>query len=209
MHPNAELYPWISAGAVAWGMLDVFYGYRVFKFTLALFGALAGGIFGQAAGAALGLGSSGEIGGLVAGALLGGGLAFALYLVGVFLAGFGFGASLGVLLLAPYNHMVALLTGLILGLIGGLAAVKIQRVLLILSTAMLGAVRAVVALAYFTSQIDWLFYVRQPQQIPALFASNAWMLPAILLLAGVGVFAQFALGGGAAGKKDKKTKDKS
>lgn len=206
---NAELYPWISAAALAWGVLDCFYGYRVFKITLAVMGAVAGGIFGQAAGAALDLGAAGEIGGLIIGALLGGGLAFLLYIVGVFLTGFGFGAAIGILLLANYNHMVALLTGLVLGVIGGIAAVKIQRVLLILSTALLGAFRAVVALAYFTSKLDWVFYFRQPDQVPALIASHPWMLPAIVLLAAVGVFAQFGLGGKSGAKKPKKSDDKT
>lgn len=212
MQIDAELYPWVSAAAVAWGLLDCFYGYRVFKVTLAVVGALAGAVFGQAAGAALGLGSGGEIGGLIVGALIGGGLAFLLYIVGVFLAGFGFGATIGILLLANYNHMVALLSGLVLGIIGGIAAVKIQKVLLILSTALLGAFRAVVALAYFTSKLDWLYYFRQPDQIPALVDTHHWMLPAIVLLAGVGVFAQFGLGGksgGAKKPKAKKTDDKT
>ncbi|MBI3884829.1 MAG: DUF4203 domain-containing protein [Opitutae bacterium] len=211
MQIDAELYPWISAAALAWGLLDCFYGYRVFRLTLAVAGALAGAIFGQAAAAALGLGAGGALGGVIVGALLGGGLAFLLYLVGVFLAGFGFGAALGILLLANFNHMVALLSGLVLGVIGGVVAVKIQRVLLILSTALLGAFRAVVALAYFTGKLDWLYYFRQPQQIPALIDTHRWMLPAIMLLAVVGGFAQFGLGGSSGAKKAraKKTEDKT
>ncbi len=205
---NAELYPWISAGALAWGVLDCFYGYRVFKITLTIVGAVAGGIFGQTAGAALALGPVGEIGGLIVGGVLGGGLAFLLYIVGVFLAGFGFGATVGILLLANLNHMVALLSGLMLGVIGGIVAVRIQRVLLILSTALLGAFRAVVTLAYFTSKLDWLFYFRQPDQVPALIDSHQWMLPVIVLLATVGVFAQFSLGGESGPKKTKKIDDK-
>jgi hypothetical protein len=206
---DAELYPWISAAVVAWGVLDCFYGYRLFKITLAVVGAVAGGVFGQAAGTALGLGPAGEIGGLIVGALLGGGLAFLLFLVGVFLAGFGFGAAIGILLLANFNHMVALLSSLVLGVIGGIAAVKIQRVLLILSTALLGAFRAVVAGAYFTSKLDWFYYFRQPDQIPALVDSHRWMLPVIVLLAAVGVFAQLNLGGKSGSKQTKKADDKT
>src|SRR5262249_3535236 len=101
---------------------------------------------------------------------------------------------------------VALLTGLVLGIVGGFLAVKVQRVLIILSTALLGSFRAVLALLYFTHQIDWLFYFKQPEQMPALIDSHGWMFPAILALAAVGVIAQLELGGG---KEPRKTKPAS
>ncbi|MES1168111.1 MAG: DUF4203 domain-containing protein, partial [Oleiharenicola lentus] len=167
MSDLADLYPWISAGAMAWGVLDVFFGYRIFKVTLAIVGGLLGVGLGQMAATALALGPGGEIAAMVVGALLGAGLAFLLYIAAVFVAGFGFGATLGILLLANYHHMVALLTGLVLGVIGGFLAVKVQRILIILSTALLGSFRAVLALSYFTSQVDWLFYFKQPDQLPA------------------------------------------
>ena len=203
MHPSEELYPWISAGAIAWGVLDCFFGYRIFKITLAVLGGLIGVVFGQAVGAALGMGPTGEISGLVLGGLLGAGLAYLLYLAAVFVAGFLFGAALGILLLANFNHMVALLSSAVLGLVGGFLAVKLQRVLIMLSTALVGAFRAILALSFFTSRMDWLYYLQHPNQMPALIDNNAWMFPAILTLATVGVFAQFELGGSAAKKKAK------
>ncbi|MBL9216668.1 MAG: DUF4203 domain-containing protein [Opitutaceae bacterium] len=202
MRLNADLYPWISVGAIAWGVLDCFFGFRVFKLTLALLGGVIGAVFGQAAGEALGLGPGGEIGGLLIGGLLGAALAYMLYLAAVFLAGFGFGATLGILLLANFHHTVAMLTGCVLGVIGGFTAIKLQRVLITLSTALLGSFRATLALSYFTNQIDWLYYFRQPQQIAALIDGNKWMFPAILALAAVGVVCQFELGGRSGKKKD-------
>jgi len=206
VQPSAELYPWISAGAIAWGVLDCFFGYRIFKITLMVLGGLIGVVLGQAAGATLGAGAVGEISGLVLGGLLGAGLAFLLYIAAVFVAGFLFGATLGVLLLANYNHMVALLSSGLLGVIGGFLAVKLQRVLIMLSTALVGAFRAILALSYFTSRMDWLYYFQHPDQMPALIDNNAWMFPSILALAAVGVFAQLGLGGTAA-KKNAKPKD--
>ena len=208
MATDSELYPWMTVAVLAWGLLDCFCGYRVFKFTVALLGALAGAIFGQAAGLALGLGSAGEIGGMIAGALLGAGVAFLLYLAGVALAGFLFGLTLGILLLANWHHMVALLGGCALGVVGGYLAVKLQRVVLILATALLGAFRALLAGSFFTSQIDWYFYFQQPAQIPALVDNNAWLMPATLGLAAVGAIVQFQVGGGPAKKKpEEKMKD--
>jgi len=207
MSDLADLYPWISAGAMAWGVLDVFFGYRIFKVTLAIVGGLIGVVLGQAAATALALGPGGQIAAMVVGALLGAGLAFLLYIAAVFVAGFGFGATLGMLLLANFHHMVALLTGLVLGVIGGFLAVKVQRILIILSTALLGSFRAILALSFFTNQIDWLFYFKQPDQMPALIDGNRWMFPSILALAAVGVFAQLGFGGGKEPQKAK-IKDK-
>ena len=206
MQPSAELYPWYSVALMTWGALDCFFGYRVFKITLALVGALLGIGFGQAVAAALGFGPGGATASLIVGGVLGAVLAFLLYIAAVFVSGFLFGASLGILLLANYHPMVALLSGCVLGLIGGFLAVKIQRVLIILSTGLRGAFCAVLALAYFTHQIDWLFYARAPDQLPALIASNPWMLPAVLALAAVGAFAQFEAGE-SGGKKKSKGKD--
>jgi hypothetical protein len=203
VHPNAELYPWISAGALAWGVLDCFFGQRIFKVTLAVLGGLIGVVFGQAAGAALGLGPGGEIGGLLVGGLLGAGLAYLLYIAAVFVAGFLFGATLGILLLANFNHMVALLSGCVIGIIGGFLAVKLQRVLIVLSTSLIGSFRAMLALSYFISRLDWLYYFQHPEQMPVLIENNAWLLPSILALAVVGVIAQLELGGAGAGKKAK------
>ncbi len=203
MSDLAELYPWISAGAIAWGVLDCFFGYRIFKITLAVVGGLIGLAAGQAIATRFGFGPGVEVAALVIGTLLGGGLAFMLYIAAVFVAGFGFGATLGILLLANYHHMVALLTGVVLGVIGGFLAVQVQRVLIILSTSLLGSFRAVLALSYFTSQIDWLFYFKQPDQMPALIEGNSWMLPSILALAAVGAIAQLELGGGKEPKKAK------
>ena len=209
MQPDADLYPWISVVAIAWGLLDCFFGYRVFKVTLALLGGLLGAALGHAAALAMGCGPLGLTIGLLTGGVLGALIAFLLYIAAVFIAGFGFGATLGLLLLANYHHMVALLTGCVLGIVGGFLAVKIQRVLIILSTALLGAFRAVLALAYFTNQIDWLYYFRQPAQMPALVDNNAWMLPAMLALATIGVFEQVELGGGSGGGRAEGGKKKS
>jgi len=199
-----EFYPWLSIAFITWGVLDCFFGYKVFKVTLALFGALVGAGFAQLLTQHFDASQTVEIVSISLGALLGAGLAFLLYIAAVFVAGFGFGATLGMLLLANYHHMVAMLTGMVLGIIGGFLAVKAQRVLIVLSTSLLGAFRAVLALSFFTSQIDWLFYVRQPDQMPALIDNNGWMFPSILALAAVGVVTQLELAG-ARDSKEKKS----
>lgn len=199
---DPEMYPWISVAALAWGLVDCCFGYRVFKVTVALLGAVGGALLGHLGAEAAGLGGGGELAGVFLGALAGAGLAFLLYFAAVFAAGFGFGATLALLLLSHFNHMVALLTAIVAGVIGGIAAVKLQKVAIVLATALLGAFRALLALSYFTSQIDWIHYYRQPQQIPALIDHHAWMFPSILVLAALGAIVQFELGGTVRGKKD-------
>lgn len=200
---DPELYPWISAAAIAWGLLDCFLGYQVFKVTLALVGGILGALFGHAAALGLGLGTGGAVIGMIVGGLLGAGLAFLLYKGAVFVAGFSFGITLGTLLLTHYSHVVASICGLVLGIIGGFLAVSLQRVLIIFATALLGSFRAVLGLAYFTSKLDWLYYYQQPQQIPVLIDSNNWMLLSIAGLAIVGALAQLGLGGSSSPKKGK------
>lgn len=207
MDPHDDFFPWLTVAVIAWGVLNCFFGYRVFKVTLALQGGLAGATAGKLAAIAMGWGPLGITLALIAGGLVGAGLAFLLYIAAVFVAGFFFGATLGILLLANYHHMVALLSGCVLGIVGGFLAVKVQRVLIILSTALVGAFLAILTLSYFTNRIDWTFYVRQPDQMPALIDSNGWMLPAILALATVGVIAQLELGGDRGKKKSKDQAD--
>jgi hypothetical protein len=199
---NEQLYVWMSVGAIAWGLLDCFFGYRVFKITLAVVGGLLGLLLAQAASTALRFGAGTEVIVMIVGGLLGASVAFLLYKGAVFVAGFGFGATLGVLLLTHYNDMVALMSGVVLGIVGGFLAVKLQRVLIILSTALLGSFRTILAIAYFTGKVDWIYYYQQPQQMPALIDNNAWMLPSVLGLAVIGAIAQFEMDGSFAKKKN-------
>lgn len=208
MQIERDLYPWVTVAALVWGLLDCFFGYRIFKVTIAILGAVIGALLGHLLARTAGLDGGGELGGVLVGALLGAGLAFLLYIAAVFLAGFGFGATLGLLLLAHFNHGVALVASILIGLIGGYAAVKLQKVLIVLATALLGSFRTILALAFFTSQIDWLFYFQQPQHLPALIDNNGWMFPSILVLAAVGSIAQFEIGGGKGGGKSSTAKKK-
>lgn len=206
MTVDPELLPWLSAGLLAWGLLDCFLGYRIFKVTIAALGGVVGAVLAHAAAQAAGLDGTASAVALAVGALAGAGLAFLLYLAAVFLAGFGFGATLAVLLLASYHHTVALLAAVVVGVVGGFAAIKLQKAVLILATALLGAFRAVLAIAWFASQVDWLFHLRQPQHLPALVDANPWILPAVLVLAAAGAIAQFEVGGGGRGRAAKEKK---
>jgi Domain of unknown function (DUF4203) len=122
----------------------------------------------------------------------------------VFMAGMLFGLTLGMLLFSNFNPTMAFIAGCGLGIFGGILAVKLQHIVLILATSLLGSFRALLALMYFTNQLDWAFYLsQQPQQIPALIERHAWLLPATLALAVVGAISQFDRHGTRSAKKER------
>ncbi|MES1168979.1 MAG: hypothetical protein ABUL61_07385, partial [Oleiharenicola lentus] len=88
MQIDPDFYPWLSVACITWGVLDCFFGYKVFKITLALFGALIGAGLAQAIAQHFAASQAVEIVSLIVGALLGAGLAFLLYIAAVFVAGF-------------------------------------------------------------------------------------------------------------------------
>jgi hypothetical protein len=199
----------ISAGTIAWGLLDVFFGYRFFKITLAIAGGLIGLVAsGGVAGAMVERPAIATVLGVV-GTLLGAALAIPLHFAVVFVAGFGSSAALALLLLANQHQMVAVAAGIVLGIIGGVVAVKLERIMIVLFTSLFGSLRAVLALTYFTSQIDWLFYVRQPKEITALLYGFSLVIPLTLILVLTVVGVRFQLGAIRANlaKEPKKKKD--
>ncbi len=180
--------PSITAGAgvlLAWGLLDCFFGYRIFRVAVALLGALVLGLFATSAvGQWVG---GGEVLYWVAfaiGALLGFVLSFAFYLVGVFLAGFSFGYVVAIGLVPFTGPAMTLLIGAVAGAVCGLLAMLLQRLLVSAATAFGGAFRVALALAFFIDGLDWQFYLRTPDQIPSLLVGR-WWVP--LLMFGLGL----------------------
>ncbi len=189
-----------AAVLLAWGLLDCFFGYLIFRIAVALLGALVLGMFATSA-----LSQwfwDGEILYWVAfggGALLGLLLSFAFYLVGVFLAGFSFGYAV-VLGLVPFTGPEAtVLLGAIAGAACGLLAMIMQRLIISAATAFGGAFRVALAAAFFVDGLDWQFFLRSPEQIPALLVGRWWIPVAMLGLGLCGLVVQ--LRSGPAGKK--------
>ena len=80
-----------AAVLLGWGLLDCFFGYRIFRVAIALLGALVLGLLATAAAGQAGCSEVVCWVALAAGAVLGLVLSFSLFLVGVFLAGFSLG----------------------------------------------------------------------------------------------------------------------
>lgn len=174
-----------AAVLLAWGLLDCFFGYRIFRVAVALLGALVLGLL--VSGVVSQWFGGGELAywaGFAGGAVLGLVLSFTFYLVGVFLAGFSFGYVVALGLVPLTGPAATLLLGAIAGAVCGLFALLLQRLLISAATAFSGALRIALAAAFFFEGMDWQFYLRSPDQIPALLAAR-WWVPVLTLALGL------------------------
>jgi len=184
-----------TAGAVVlllWGLADCFWGYRIFRFAIALLGALAGGWLLAAGAAQLGAGEGLRWAGFAVGALLGAVLSWGIYRVGVFVLGFAFGFTVAISLLPVMGDSLLLVVAGAVGLAAGLLALALQRVLLAAATAWSGAFRLALAAAFFFDRLDWQLYLRDPDQIPALVVVRPWISLVTLGVSAVGFLYQIS-----------------
>lgn len=126
--------------SIAFGIAQCFFGYRLYRILVMMTGFFLG--FGAGAGLAM-VADSREVGLVLAGLLggiLGALLLWELYLVSVFMLGALAGGLLGFALTASMDYEGALLVAIVvLGLAGGIAALYLQKFVIIISTAIVGA----------------------------------------------------------------------
>jgi len=137
-------------GAFLLGLLNCFFGYRLFIVTVAIVGFLLGASFGYLIGTWTGSLIIGLIAGTVLG-LVGGWASVTAYYAFIFVVGaFGF-AFASAFLAGLYTPNVSVLIPIICGLLGGLSALWLQRAIIIIATASQGALAAVLAVAAMIS----------------------------------------------------------
>ncbi|MBN1163162.1 MAG: TMEM198/TM7SF3 family protein [Candidatus Krumholzibacteriota bacterium] len=130
----------LAALAIVFGIVSCFWGYRIFKIVLGIFGFILGAYLAGTAGVHFTGGwglialSMGLVGGLIGGALV-----TVLYFAGVFLVGSLSGWVIGALLLGCVFPGLNLVFLVILALAGGILALVFQKMLLIISTSFLGS----------------------------------------------------------------------
>lgn len=153
MNVSPLLLNFLLAGAVLLGLLICFFGYRIFRFVLAVAGFIIGASFVAGFGFTLTDGKdilviliAGIAGGLIAGALL-----LFLYSVGVFLVGAVFGILLFSAILEVLDVNTSPILYIVPALAGGILALLLQRFMIILITSFTGAWAAVMATLYFVS----------------------------------------------------------
>jgi hypothetical protein len=130
--------------AIAFGLLNCFFGYRIFRVLLAIYGLVLGAFVGLAvAGTVAGGQALWLIVGAIAGAIVGAALMVLLYFVGVFVVGALAGALLANTIGAVVGIDMPTLVVIVVAVMVVIVALIAQRVVIILVTAFSGAWGAV------------------------------------------------------------------
>ena len=170
------------------GLCSCFAGYRIFRFVLAFFGFVFGALFVSAA-----MGSDQTlwmIGAALVGGVIGALILFAAYFVGVALIGAGIGAGLAMVIWAAMNREPGIWPVIILAVIGAVAALAVQRHVIIVATAFVGAQTGVVGAAELIGRKEFdprrVFHVYPLDPVP----NTRWDLVAFLILGVLGLLVQ-------------------
>lgn len=174
--------------SIAFGIAQCFFGYRLYRILVMITGFFLG--FG--AGAGLAMAADGREVGIVLAGLLGGilgaSLLWALYVVGVFMLGALAGGLLGLGLTASMDYEgVALVAIVVFGLAGGIAALYLQKFVIIISTAIVGAFNIIYGVGLvLTPRLDLRDLSRAWRDIAGGF-EIAPLLWIVLIIAGIWV----------------------
>jgi len=172
------------------GLCSCFAGYRIFRWVLAFFGFVFGALF---VGAAIGSDQTfWMIAAWLVGGLTGAVILFAAYFVGVALIGAGIGAGAAMALWAAVNREPGIWPVIILAVIGAIAALAVQRHVIIVATACAGAQTAVVGAAEFIGGRNLAVGGRQMVHLYPLdpLPNTRWDLIAFVILGLAGLVIQ-------------------
>lgn len=178
------------------GLLSCFFGYRLFKIVLALVGFLCGALLvGSIATFITGdMGTVVLVVAIIGGALSAVSLLWAYY-VGMFVVGAAAGAvvgsALGVYIPGEWIG-VAVVVGC--ALVCGILAIKIQHVVLAVSTAILGSAAVVTGAAYFLLGGDTVLAMADGHGTGALTDWRGWAVIGVWILVSA-LGCSFQLGG--------------
>jgi Domain of unknown function (DUF4203) len=127
------------------GLLSCFAGYRVFRIVLGIYGFILGALV---ASAAVGTDQTlWMIGAAILGGVIGALILIAAYFVGVALIGAGIGALVANAIWASFGREPGIIAVILLSVAGALAALALQRYVIIVATAFGGAQTAIVGAA--------------------------------------------------------------
>jgi hypothetical protein len=192
------------------GAVACFFGYRLFRIVLAIFGFILGAllatsIFGASETAPM-------IGAALVGGLVGAGILFAAYFVGVALAGAGLGALIANLAFSAGEREPHFLVIVFATVMGAVAAIYLQRYFIIVGTAFGGAWTLIVgamalignsrAMNAAASGNVWVAYPLDPAP------GERWVPWAWMAIGLVGVGVQMGLTGGERGRVGRRRRRK-
>ena len=188
---NTKLLQLLHILIIVWGLADCFFGYRIFKLTLTVLGVVTGAALGIFLGGAL------FDGGLIAlssgfllGGILGGALAFYVYLAGVFVLGFGVGMILAAPLLDPIGGSLLNIL-LVIGILTGILSIFLVKVMIIVITAVTGAFRVVYGAGYLVGGYNLFDALTDPESLQTALAESDGLFWTMALTAAAGILVQF------------------
>jgi uncharacterized protein DUF4203 len=180
---------------VVGGLLSCFVGYRIFRIVLGIYGFILGALLASSA-----MGTDQTFWMIVAamvGGLVGALILIAAYFVGVALIGAGIGALVANVVAASLGREPHIFILILLSIVGALAALALQRYVIIVSTAFGGAWTAIVGAlalkgdrvaAQATARNDvWLAYPLNPAP------GQRWVIVVWLALGAAGLIAQLSM----------------
>ncbi len=190
------------------GVIACFFGYRLFRIVLAIFGFILGAFL---ASSVFGASDTGPmLAAAAVGGLLGAGILFLAYFVGVALAGAGIGAVIANVALTAGERDPSVLVVVLCSVVGAAAAMYLQRYFIIVFTAFGGAWTLIVgamalvgdraARTAAASGDVWVAYPLNPAP-GRLWVPIVWI---VLGLIGAGV--QLGITGGEKGRVGKRKK---
>lgn len=184
------------------GIVSCFFGYRLFRIVLAIFGFIFGSL---TASSVFGVGDTGAmVVAAVVGGLLGAGILIAAYFVGVALLGAALGAVVAHLLLAAGDRDPHVLAVIFMAIAGAAASTYLQRYFIIVGTGFVGAWMMLVgtfalignqtALSASVNVDVWVAYPMNPAP------DQQWLPIAWLVLGAIGTAVQLGVTGGEKGR---------
>jgi hypothetical protein len=179
---------------VVGGLLSCFAGYRIFRIVLGIYGFILGALLASSA-----MGTDQTVWMIVAaivGGIVGALILIGAYFVGVALIGAGIGALVANVVAASLGREPHIFVLILLAVVGALAALALQRYVIVVSTAFGGAWTAIVgalalkgdrAAAQAAAHNDvWLAYPLNPAP------GQRWVIVVWLALGAAGLIAQLS-----------------
>ena len=187
---------------VVGGVIACFFGYRLFRIVLALFGFIIGALFASSLFASSAHGAM--VAAAIVGGLLGAAVLIAAYFIGVAVVGAGLGAAIANLVFAGSNRDPHFVLVMLCAIAGAIGATYLQRYFIIVGTAFGGAWTLIVgamaaignrkAMEAAASGDVWVAYPLDPAP------GQQWVRVAWIVLGLIGLAVQLGWTGGEKGR---------